>query len=232
MKLEGEKITLMALTEGPASTTSSISSRAFAREPGVLVVHTGPIDRTVNVEEMWPVALPIVSDLSGGTFSTTVSSSKISSTLRVSSSTGATVFSKYAELSGTAGPHVLVVQGSLANFLLSPTGGKSIPVNATENATDLEIPEVFTLNASYPNPINGEGVFRLSVPGPGNIHVRWIDVSGRTVMSGTEYVSQAAANHEIKYEVENLSSGVYLANISFVGSKTTQTISQKVVVIR
>lgn len=87
--------------------------------------------------------------------------------------------------------------------------GASAAVAATQGAGGADLPEVFALEAPYPNPTGGRATLPLKLPEGASVRVEAFDISGRRVKTiANEQMS--AGRHPLSFETRNLASGLYL----------------------
>ena len=103
--------------------------------------------------------------------------------------------------------------------------GTTIDIGAYEwqgsGIEDTSIPSATELHQNYPNPFNPVTTIRYSLSTEVQVKLTVFDITGREV---AELVSerQAKGNHEIKFNGENLTSGLYLYRLS-VNDKVVQS---------
>ncbi len=80
-------------------------------------------------------------------------------------------------------------------------------------AADDMIADTYCLNPAYPNPFNPVTSFNYAIEQPGQVQITVFDVTGRTV---AELVNswQAAGNYTISWNAQDLTSGVYLIQMT------------------
>jgi len=87
--------------------------------------------------------------------------------------------------------------------------GASAAVAATQGAGGTNLPEVFALEAPYPNPTGGRATLPLKLPEGASVRVEAFDISGRRVKTiANEQMS--AGRHPLSFKTRNLASGLYL----------------------
>jgi len=77
-----------------------------------------------------------------------------------------------------------------------------------------------TLNSCYPNPFNSQIIIPYSIRDNGNISLNVFDITGRKVIQLLNGET-VAGNHQITWNAEGLSSGIYFINLS--DGKNTDT---------
>jgi hypothetical protein len=80
------------------------------------------------------------------------------------------------------------------------------------------IPKHFTIAQNYPNPFNNGTVITYNIPTEGYVQVKVFDILGRqlnTVFDGI----QVRGTHNIRFNVDMLSSGVYIYSVEFEGAR-------------
>jgi hypothetical protein len=102
-------------------------------------------------------------------------------------------------------------------FTLGPAGsisyeGGSLAVPVGIVSTDLNVPETFFVDQNYPNPFNPSTSIRFGLPAASDVSVRVFNLLGQEVFN--LYKNRVSAGvHEMQFEAENLSSGVYIYRI-------------------
>ena len=104
-------------------------------------------------------------------------------------------------------------------------------IKTDENGTEIEspfLPQTTELHQNYPNPFNPVTKIRYSLSTEAQVKMTVFDITGREV---AELVSerQAKGNHEIKFNGEKLTSGLYLYRLS-VNDKVVQ--SRKMIMLK
>ena len=93
------------------------------------------------------------------------------------------------------------------------------------NFTDVEegvgvpLPSLFLLGSAYPNPFNSTVTLPITLPHAGELKIRLVNLLGQTVYSGSS-VQQAGQQRivlDLRNNMLNLSSGVYLVRAEFAG---------------
>lgn len=92
----------------------------------------------------------------------------------------------------------------LRKISLSPTG--------IERIND-EIPDGFSLEQNYPNPFNPSTLIRFQLPTTSNVRLTVFDVTGKEVATIVDQ-DLAAGTHAVRFNAENLPSGVYFYRLS------------------
>lgn len=86
-----------------------------------------------------------------------------------------------------------------------------------------ETPIIFKLYPPYPNPFNPSTTISFDLPEAGNVSLKVYDIAGREVaklMNGY----QNAGNHEVIFDAEGLTSGVYFVRLEAGGFRQTKKI--------
>jgi len=209
-----------------------VSSNAFPQTPGIVAVHTGLSGNQATVTEMWPSANVIIDALDGGSFSTTSLSGVFGSTLKLSSTTGSIAFSKYDFALSKAGPMLFVVRNSMTSEVITPSGQRISPVNATNTEDDQQIPLTFDVLSLYPNPTVGSVSFAIQTPEPGLLEMEWFNVSGQRVFKTTTEINSGSASTSIPVDVRHLAAGTYFSRLTFRTKNKSWTVSKPVVVVK
>ncbi len=80
------------------------------------------------------------------------------------------------------------------------------------NYNDNLVPETFVLLPHHPNPFNAATVMRYSLPHPADVKIEIFDILGRRVKTLVDE-RQQAGYHQVIWNAENQSSGIYLYRI-------------------
>ena len=88
-------------------------------------------------------------------------------------------------------------------------------------------PVIFSLNPPYPNPFNPETTLNWSLPKSGEVSLTIFDIQGRVVARLIDGY-QPAGSHEITWNAQNFTSGIYFARLT--ANDLTQT--QKLLFIK
>ncbi|MGD8778045.1 MAG: FISUMP domain-containing protein [Ignavibacteria bacterium] len=90
-----------------------------------------------------------------------------------------------------------------------------------------EIPNNFTLYQNFPNPFNPSTTIKYNLQKPGNVVLKIYNIVGQEVAELINGI-RSAGEHQVVWQPEGLSSGVYLARImAGTKMKTTKLILQK-----
>jgi len=89
------------------------------------------------------------------------------------------------------------------------------------------IPAAFDIVSAYPNPFNAQTIINYNLSSAGSVTLDIYDLLGRKVQTLAEGY-QAAGNHQVTWNAESVSSGVYFAKLS----ANDQTQSQKLVLLK
>ena len=145
------------------------------------------------------------------------------------------------ELVDKAGNVVDVISSTSSNpfTLTAPSGGMylvnagyknpgkqwdsvSVVISVTGvDDNDLEPVSTYKLYNNYPNPFNPSTKIRYSLPVKSNVNLQIYDAAGKEVASLVDG-EQPAGEHEINFDAENLTSGVYFYKLqagSFIQTK-------------
>ena len=98
-------------------------------------------------------------------------------------------------------------------FLLADT---AISVNIPQ-LSGLTVPGSFELQQNYPNPFNAVTRIVFSLPHSGQVNLSVYDVLGREIAKPVNTIL-TAGTHELWFNGENLSSGIYLYRLEFAGN--------------
>ncbi|MBN1780320.1 T9SS type A sorting domain-containing protein [bacterium] len=110
----------------------------------------------------------------------------------------------------------------LENYLNSMI---SYPVRVQESES--RVPEEFSLVQNYPNPFNPWTRIMYDIPRGAKVRIRVYDPAGRMV-TDLVHEEQTAGTHEVYFESGDLSSGVYIYQLSYAD----RTISKKMLLIK
>ena len=80
----------------------------------------------------------------------------------------------------------------------------------------------FELNQNYPNPFNPTTNISYVLPANQNVSLTIYDMIGRKVRTLVNDKFQTAGKHKIKFNAENLASGVYFYRIKSGGKTLTR----------
>ena len=132
-----------------------------------------------------------------------------SSLLSYSGNDPATVFS--------AGQTLEFVQGvlwySFGNYKLQPQSFDDIVAATNTDVEDSSLPGSFALHQNYPNPFNPSTSIRFDVANAANVSLVVYDMLGRevaTLVNG----QMAAGTHSVTFDASQLTSGVYMYQLS------------------
>lgn len=99
--------------------------------------------------------------------------------------------------------------GGAGKIMHTTTGGQTIVnISANEN----EISESFRLEQNYPNPFNNQTIIDFEIKENRNISIEIFDIAGRKVEELAKGYYKTG-KYSIKYNTENLNSGVYFYRI-------------------
>ncbi|MCF8306604.1 MAG: PKD domain-containing protein [Ignavibacteriales bacterium] len=94
------------------------------------------------------------------------------------------------------------------------------------------LPGEFDLSQNYPNPANPSTVIAFNLPVDAAVNLRIYDMIGREISSHLNK-NYSAGRHEIKFVAGDLASGMYIYNISVVGSDGSKyTMSKKMMILK
>lgn len=110
-------------------------------------------------------------------------------------------------------------------FTLGPSGsvsseGGSLLVPLGVDAAN-GLPRTFFLDQNHPNPFNPSTTIRFGLPGASTVRAQVFDVTGRVVATLFNGRMEAGI-HELRFEPERLSSGVYLIRVQAGASTATR----------
>ncbi len=111
----------------------------------------------------------------------------------------------------------------IRNAVLS-IGSLKVSSTGTQDVTE----PVGLVFASYPNPMDRFANFTYSIPADGKVIISIHSMLGATIMVPLNGL-QAAGNHSIRIDTDNLPKGIYLATFRFAGTEDTQVRTIKLV---
>ncbi len=91
----------------------------------------------------------------------------------------------------------------------------------------INIPETFSVAQNYPNPFNSTTAIKFSLPNPEKIKIEIFNTLGQQVMTLLNEIVPAG-NHEIHFDANGLSSGIYIYSIT----TSSNNIMKKMILIR
>ncbi len=101
-------------------------------------------------------------------------------------------------------------------------GGKGSLVSSVENEEVLnQIPSEFNLDQNYPNPFNPTTNIRFTLPSEGEVSLKVYNTLGVEVESLVKGF-KTAGTYEIKFNAENLTSGIYFYELRMNNSSLTR----------
>jgi uncharacterized lipoprotein YddW (UPF0748 family) len=107
---------------------------------------------------------------------------------------------------------------------------ESDPTDAVEggmvvsNETPADIPEAISLEQNYPNPFNPNTQIRFSLNETGFTSLKVFDMLGREVATLKNEVMNSG-QHSVNFDASNLSSGIYIYQLSVGGQSLTRKMS-------
>jgi len=104
-------------------------------------------------------------------------------------------------------------------------------VTAVANRPGASLPDRFTLIGNYPNPFNPSTTIRYVMPTAGGVTLKVFDVLGRAVAS-LPLGLQQAGEHEVKFDAEGLSSGVYFYRLQMESTKASAVVYGKMLLLK
>ena len=97
------------------------------------------------------------------------------------------------------------------NATISYEGGSLlVPVSIVSN--ELNVPETFFVDQNYPNPFNPTTTIRFGLPSAADVTIKVFNLLGQEVANLYDYRLSAGV-HELQFDAQNLSSGIYLYRI-------------------
>jgi len=114
----------------------------------------------------------------------------------------------------TIGDNICIyyVNGAAYNYDY-PVTFKEAKININDLVTGIEInennlPTKFSLSQNYPNPFNPSTTINYSLPKSRNVTLKVFDILGQEVTTLVNE-KQSAGKYEVKFDADNLSSGIY-----------------------
>lgn len=109
------------------------------------------------------------------------------------------------------GPDGYIYAGTAGGYVFR----SSNPITSVRNRSN-EVPTTFYLSQNYPNPFNPTTSINYSVPNTNFVTLKVYDILGRKIKTLVEE-EKSPGNYEVKFNVNNLASGVYIYTISANG---------------
>ncbi len=103
--------------------------------------------------------------------------------------------------------------------ILSESG---LPQDQTGVASETKSVSKFQLVGNYPNPFNPSTMIQFALSKAGRIKLTVYDLLGRTVAHPVDGVQFTAGLHEVAFEANNLSSGIYVVRLESEGQCQTR----------
>jgi hypothetical protein len=123
--------------------------------------------------------------------------------------------------------------GEKSTITVSPKEGETVELELAvgtegyvEDEAESVLPDEVTLK-SYPNPVWRQGTLEYALPEASEVSIKVYDILGREVVTLQQGRMQAG-RHQVTFEVERFSSGVYFGRLEASG----QTRTQKITVVR
>jgi len=137
-----------------------------------------------------------------------------------------TAHSAVGDFNGDGQTDILLPQPSDFNFIRSKSYFFELPVSVS-NEEEQQIVTAFSLDQNYPNPFNPSTEIRYSLPQTGMVTLQVYDITGRLI-STLVNENQVAGNHQVRFDAQNLSSGMYVYRLQ--SGSFTQT--RKMILIK
>lgn len=96
-----------------------------------------------------------------------------------------------------------------------------VVVGLRDEIAQINVPAEFTLEQNYPNPFNPVTNISYSIPLNGKVELTVYDILGRDVQNLVNEI-QTAGQHNVIFNGDNLSSGVYFYSLNFQGKTTVK----------
>ena len=104
------------------------------------------------------------------------------------------------------------------NLVNDITSGQISVPNITRPITN-QSPNEYTLFQNYPNPFNSTTVIKYELPDEAHVQLIVYDILGRIVKTLVDE-EKTEGRYEVKFNADNLASGIYFYKISFTNSKS------------
>lgn len=130
---------------------------------------------------------------------------------------------------GDVKPGTYTIRALNGAYLRTVTVGAGQVVNADGSVGvpfDLEIPSDFSLEQNYPNPFNATTVIYFKLPEYGYVQLKVFDLLGREVATILDEEKSPGEHHQF-FDALNLSSGIYIYQISVTTSSGKNFIQSK-----
>jgi len=88
-------------------------------------------------------------------------------------------------------------------------------------------PTTFDMSQNFPNPFNPTTTIQYSVPEPSRVHLRVVDMLGRTVATAVDGIVEAGV-HQYSFDASNLPSGQYMAIVNMTGNTSGLSFSKTI----
>ncbi len=88
-------------------------------------------------------------------------------------------------------------------------------------------PTTFDMSQNFPNPFNPTTTIQYSVPEPSRVHLRVVDMLGRTVATAVDGIVETGV-HQYSFDASNLTSGQYMAIVNMTGNTSGLSFSKTI----
>lgn len=99
--------------------------------------------------------------------------------------------------------------GSVTEFHHAGTAASPDPEQDPDQEDEEELPEIYELKENYPNPFNPTTQISYGIPEASHVTLEIYDITGRLISSLVNE-DQQAGYHEVNFNADALSSGVYI----------------------
>jgi len=88
-------------------------------------------------------------------------------------------------------------------------------------------PTTFDMSQNFPNPFNPTTTIQYSVPEPSRVHLRVVDMLGRTVATAVDGIVESGV-HQYSFDASNVPSGQYMAIVNMTGNTSGLSFSKTI----
>jgi|GEM_PF-3420288 len=118
------------------------------------------------------------------------------------------------DLSSGTDPQEETVPPASIPISLTPIFISKVGYPTTVEMNNYPVPTKHFLYQNYPNPFNPETKIKYSLPFESRVSLKIYDVLGREVVELIRNENESAGNHEVEFNAQNLSSGIYFYKLS------------------
>lgn len=133
---------------------------------------------------------------------------------------------------GGVSPKEILAAGIIGPRKAKTTGTDRFLITTTPGSPVSELPDEVALGQNYPNPFNPTTVIRYQLPVSSDVRLEVYDMLGRSVATLVDG-QVAAGTHQVSFDANNLSSGVYLYRLTANGlNGANQIFTKKLTLIK